>query len=148
MFLLRGYQESFIVDQGIAELKGRMDKKEKKLFVKWVTDTKFKMSLKFSIGTNYLFDINDESKSAINANGTLIELSENRTQIDIRTKFKYGLILILVLPIVMLILELILDLGIPVSFYLVFPLFFGVILALFKNEERKLIEHFKNQIGI
>ncbi len=148
MFILKKYQESIEVDCGIGELKNRMDKKEKTFFVKWISETKFKISLNFSVGTNYVFDINNDSKSAIIAEGTLIELTENKTQIDLRTKFKYGLIFILFIPIVMLILELTFDLGIPIPFYFVFPFVFILVLLFFRSEEKRLIGHFKSGIGI
>ena len=100
------------------------------------------------MGTNYGFDINDDGKSAIIVYGTLIELTANKTQIDLRTKFKYGLIIILFIPIIMLILELTIDLGIPVPFYFVFPLAFFLVLFLFRSEEKRLIRSFKSAVGI
>lgn len=148
MSILKKYQESLVVDCGIEELKSQMDIKEESFFFKWISEREFKISLKFSLGTNYVFDVNSDSKSVINVHGTLIELTGNKTQIDLDTKSKYGLILILFIPITMLILELTFDLGIPVPFYFVFPFFFVLALFFFHSEEKRLIGYFKNRIGI
>jgi hypothetical protein len=148
MSVLKRYQESLVIDCGIDELKDRIDKKEKTFSVKWLSDSDFKISLNFSVGTNSVFDINNDSKSAISADGILIELTENKTQIDLSTKFKYGLIIILFIPVIMLILELTMDLGIPVPLYFVFPLAFILVLYFFRSEEKRLIGYFKSHIGI
>lgn len=142
------YQESLVVDCGIRELKRRMDKNQKFFFVKWTSDTEFKLSLNFSIGTNYAFDLNHDDKSAIIVYGNLSKLSEDTTHVLLKTKFKYGLFLILFIPIIMIILELILDLGIPVPFYFVFPFVLMLTLFIFKSEEKRLVGHFKSLIEI
>lgn len=148
MSILKKYQENLVVDCGITELKSRMDKKEKGFFVKWISDKEFKISLNFSVGTNYALDVNNDAKSAIIVEGTLSKLTENKTKINLRTKFKYGLIIILFIPIIMLILELTIDLGIPVPFYFAFPLVFFLVLFFFRSEEKRLIGHFRSRIGI
>ena len=146
MSILKNYLESFEIDLSISEIKNRLNETGKMFFLKWDSDNEFKMSLNFSIGSNVL-DVNRDSKSSITANGHLIKLSANKTQVNLCTKFKSGLLLIICIPIVMLILELTLNLGIPIPFYFVFPVFFFVLLFVFRSEEKRLIRYFKSQLG-
>lgn len=136
-----------MTDFGIAELKTLLEGKEKSFFLRWISDNQFMISLNFSIGTNHAFDINNDAKSAIIAYGTISKLSENKTDIVLETKFKYGLILILVIPLIMLILELTTDLGIPLPFYFVFPLVFILVLLFFRSEEKRLIRDFREYLN-
>ncbi len=138
---------SIVTDFGIAELKTLLEGKEKSFFLRWISDNQFMISLNFSIGTNHAFDINNDAKSAIIAYGTISKLSENKTDIVLETKFKYGLILILVIPLIMLILELTTDLGIPLPFYFVFPLVFILVLLFFRSEEKRLIRDFREYLN-
>ncbi|MBA6154881.1 MULTISPECIES: hypothetical protein [Gelidibacter] len=119
---------------------------EKMFFLKWLTENEFIISLNFSIGTNYTFDIDNKSKSAIVIYGTVSELTENKTKIILETKYKYGLYIILIIPIIMLILRLSYGLEIPVPFFF-FPIVFFVIISLiFNSEEKKLIRYFKEHL--
>ncbi|SHE43585.1 hypothetical protein SAMN03080594_101250 [Arenibacter palladensis] len=139
--------EYILTDFGIAELKTLLDGKEKSFHLKWISDNKFIISLKFSIGTNHAFDLNNDAKSAVIVYGTISKLAEDKTNIVLVTKFKYGLILILVIPLIMLILELTMGLGIPLPFYFVFPLVFILVLFFFMSEEKKLIRNFREFIN-
>ena len=147
MSILKDHLESFEIDYSIPEIKQRLNETGKLFFLKWTSDNEFKMSLNFSIGSSFL-DVNRDSKSSIIANGHLFQVSTNRTQVNLSTKFKSGLLLILCIPIVMLILELTLNLGIPIPFYFVFPVFFFVFLFVFRSEEKRLIRYFKSQVGV
>ena len=124
-------------------MKSPLNVKEKSFYLKWISDDKFIISLNFSIGTNTALDLNSDAKSAVIVYGTIYKLSENKTDIVLVTKFKYGLILILAIPLIMLILELTMDLGIPLPFYFVFPLVFILVLFFSRNEEKKLIQNFR-----
>ena len=139
--------ESIEADFGIAELKTLLDGKEKSFFLKWISDNMFIISLNFSIGTNYALDLNNDARSAVIVYGTISKLSEEKTNIALVTKFRYGLLLILVIPLIMLILELTMDLGIPVPFYFVFPLVFILVLFFFRSEEKRLIRNFKEYLN-
>ncbi|MRX64729.1 hypothetical protein [Maribacter luteus] len=138
--------ESIVADVGIAELKTLLDVEQKSFSLQWLSDNKFMISLNSSIGTNYVFDINNNAKSAVIAYETLSELTEDKTDIVLVTKFKYGLLMILVIPIIMLILELTMDLGIPVPFYFVFPLVFILVLFIFRSEEKRLYRNFREYL--
>ena len=135
--------ESILTDLGTAELKSLLNVKEKSFYLKWISDDKFIISLNLSIGTNTELDLNNDAKSAVIVYGAIYKLSENKTDIVLVTKFKYGLILILAIPLIMLILELTMDLGIPLPFYFVFPLVFILVLFFSRNEEKKLIQNFR-----
>ena len=135
--------ESILTDLGTAELKSLLNVKEKSFYLKWISDDKFIISLNLSIGTNTALHLNNDAKSAVIVYRAIYKLSENKTDIVLVTKFKYGLILILAIPLTMLILELTMDLGIPLPFYFVFPLVFILILFFSRNEEKKLIQNFR-----
>ncbi|MDO1512418.1 hypothetical protein Q2T41_07110 [Maribacter confluentis] len=145
MSILTNYQEILVVDKGIEELKKSI-LHEKHIFVKWISQTDCILSLPFSIGTNYALDLNNDAKSAIIVYATFSNLSKTRTQIKLYTTFKYGLLLILLIPIIMLALELTVDLGIPLAFYFVFPIVYVMLLIFIRAEEKKLINRFKGLI--
>ena len=144
---LKNNLDSIVADAGIAELKTRLNGKEKSFFLKWISDNTFLISLNFSIGTNHVFDINNDAKSAVIAYGAISKLSEDKTDIVLVTKFKYGLLMILVIPLIMLVLELTMNLGIPVPFYFVFPLVFILVLLFFRSEEKRLIRNFREYLN-
>ncbi|WP_144963034.1 hypothetical protein [Gillisia sp. Hel_I_86] len=136
--------EELIVNLSLNELReNKLEKDEKKFFLKWLTENEFIISLNFSIGTNYALDINEKAKSAIIAYGVASELNKNKTHIKLKTKFKNGLVIILLLPIVMLILQLTLNLEIPILFFLFPIIFYVIIIMIFNSEEKKLLRYFK-----
>ena len=141
-------KEEFNVQLNPSELKSFIDKKnKKKFFVKWLTENQFMISLNFSFGTNYAFDIDYKSKSAICASVTMCELTENKTHIKIETKNKYGLLVILILPIIMMIFRFVFDLEIPLFSYFIPLIFFVFISSIFKSEEKRLIRYFKEYLS-
>ena len=143
---LKLIKEELIVNLNLNDLKKMTTKKtDKKFFVKWFNENQFLISLNFSLGTN-AFDIDHKTKSAIVAYGTASELNENKSQVKLETKHKYGLLGILIIPLVMLILQMIFDLGIPVLFFFLPIVFFVLISLIFNSEEQKLIRYFKEYL--
>lgn len=143
----KSIKEELKIDLSLNDLKKLTTKKtDKKFFVKWLNENEFLISLNFSIGTNHAFDIDYKTKSAIVAYGTASELNENKSQVKLETKHKYGLLGILIIPIVMLILQMIFDLGIPVLFFFLPIVFFVIISLIFNSEEQKLIRYFKEYL--
>lgn len=147
--LLKSRNESLEVDFGIENLKKILDADKKKFYFKWQTEKSFIISLNFSFGTNIVFDTNyHNTKSDIIAEGDLIVLNENRTKINLKTKSKYWLTLLLFAPLFMLTLDFWLNLGIPIPFYFIFPIGFIVVLNLINSEDKKLIRNFKEYLNL
>ena len=74
MSVLKNHQEDWVVDLGIEAIKSQLNTKETPFFAHWNSETRFTISLNFSIGTNKAFDVHTDSKSAIKAFGTLTPL--------------------------------------------------------------------------
>lgn len=147
--LIKSRNENFEVDFGVENLKKILNADRKKFHFKWQTENRFIISLNFSFGSNLLFDINSpNTKSDIIAEGYLIELNDTRTKITLKTRSKYWLTLLLVLPVFMLILELWLNVGIPIPFYIIFPIGFIVLLNLLHSEDKRLIQNFKEYLNV
>lgn len=145
---IKSKYESVEVDFGIERLKKILDGDPKQFHFKWQTANSFIISLHFSFGSDLLFDTNyHNTKSDIIALGNLIELTDLKTKIVLKTKSKYALTLILIAPLVMLAFELSLNLGIPIPFYFIFPLGFIMLLGLVNSEDKKLIRRFKEYLN-
>ena len=135
--------EEIQVSLGLEELK-KMFESEKDFHFKWTSENRFIISLNFSFGSNLVFDMNYENtKSDIIAHGEITELNDSKSRIILKTKDKYSLTLILLLPILMLIFELSLNLGIPLPFFLAFPVFYLLTINFVNNEDKRLINRFK-----
>ncbi|MEP3836711.1 MAG: hypothetical protein ABJM36_03645 [Algibacter sp.] len=136
--------EKIQVNFGINDLKKVLDKKEKKIHLKWLSENSFIISLNFSFGSSLLFDTQyANTKSDIIALGTLKELNNFETEIFLTTKSKYWLIFYLLPLIAMLIIEFTFNLGTQVVFFFVFLILYMALIYLVKNEDKKLLKHFK-----
>ncbi|MCL5129922.1 hypothetical protein [Algibacter sp. L4_22] len=142
--LLKSRTEHLEIDLSIDDLKKRLNSNGKTFHFNWQYQNDFIISLNFSFGSNKLFDINyHNTKSDIIANGTLKELTKQKTQIILETKSKYWLTFLLIIPAILFIVNLFLKLWILVPLYFFFPLFLMLILNIMDSEEKRLIRNFK-----
>ncbi|WP_452220714.1 hypothetical protein [Lacinutrix salivirga] len=119
---------------------------DKNFFTHWLNANEFLISLNFSIGTNYVFDIHYKTKSSIIAHGVVEELDDNTVKIKLQTSTKYWLFTILTIPFFALTVNFIFDLEIPLFLLiLIFPFFLCIYFMLHLivfEEEKKLIASF------
>ena len=135
------------VNLGIKELKKTLDSRGKNFHFKWLSENSFIISLNFSFGSNLLFDVNyANTKSDIIAEGKIAELNDSESTIILKTKSKYWLTFILLLPVLVLFFELTFDLGIPFPFFFVFPIAYVILINFIKTEDEKLIHKFKEHL--
>lgn len=112
---------------------------ERNFHFKWLTDSNFVISLNFSFGSNLILDANlPNTKSDIIFYGKLTEMEESRTKIELRSRSKDFLaILLIVFPVLILFLQIIIKMEF-LTFLIIF-LFFPVIilglLNLIRGEE-------------
>lgn len=149
--LFKSRKESLTIDMALEDVKNLLDENEKKFHFRWQSKDSFIISLKFSFGSNLLFDTNyNNTKSDIIANGELSQLTETKTKILLETKSKYFLgALVLILPMIILLLQQLLKMPFIVFIIalLIFPLFSFVMLYLVQMEENKLIRLFKESLN-
>ncbi|MBA4744260.1 MAG: hypothetical protein H2058_03290 [Muricauda sp.] len=144
--LIKPKEEYLGVNVGLLDLKKILERNGKKFHFAWESENNFIISLKFSFGTNLLFDTNySGTKSDIIATGILSKLTEEKTKITLKTKSKNGLIILFLLPTVLIIFfNFIFELGLPIPLYFIFPLLFILVLNMIKSEEKRLIKNFKS----
>jgi len=129
------------------DLKEKLHKDIETFHFRWESKTHFIISLKFSFGSSLTFDTHyHNTKSDIIATGNLTELSSEKTKISLETKSRYWLLFLLFLPVIMLILHFSLNLGIPIPFYFVFPVFFIILITILKREDKRLIKNFESYL--
>ncbi|MGB5435701.1 MAG: hypothetical protein WBM98_07410 [Maribacter sp.] len=134
-----------------ADLKKIMDGGDRKFHLKWLTDNNFVISLNFSFGSNFIFDVNHpNTKSDIIFYGKLTEIEESKTEIKLKTRSKYFLaILLMVLPLLVLALQILMKIEFPVFLIalLFFPLIIIGFLNLIRGEENRLLRMFKEYLN-
>lgn len=135
----------------LEDVKNLLDENEEKFHFRWQSKDNFILSLKFSFGSNLVFDTNyHNTKSDIIANGELSQLTQTKTEILLETKSKYFLgTIVLILPLIILLLQQLLKMPfiIFIIALLIFPLFSFVILYLVQIEENKLLRLFKESLN-
>lgn len=147
--LLKSRNESLEVDFGIENLKKILNSNNKNFHFKWETEKKFTISLNYSFGTNVLWDTHyHNTKSDIIADGELIILAENRIKINLKTRSKYWLTIMLFAPVFMLTLDYWLNIGIPIPFYFMYLAAFFILIYLIYSETKKLIKYFKAYLNL
>lgn len=146
---LQQINEDIILDISQNDFRKLLSKKGKnRFFLKWLSERTFVISLNFSIGTNFALDIDHNTKSAIIAYGTISELPHHQTHVKLFTKFKVGLLAILVIPIILLFLQLTIGLSIPLFFFIAPVIIYFLVIRFFYSEEKRLVSYFKEYVRL
>ena len=124
---------------------------ERNFHFKWLTDSDFVISLNFSFGSNLILDANlPNTKSDIIFYGKLTEMEESQTKIELRSRSKDFLaILLIVFPVSILFLQIIIKMEFLtfLIIFLFFPVLILGLLNLIRGEENRLLRLFKEYLN-
>ncbi len=139
-------KESIEFRGSASELKKRIRlKKERKFDLEWLSDNEFKVLSKFSIGT-IMLNNHPGFFDGIKGYGTLTELSNGNTQINLTTKLRVEMYFTGIISIIFILVFIFSDEKVPSWLYFIFPIMIIWFWFVYRFQEKILFKKVRNYI--